>query len=92
MALSAKPERKRTSIAKSGQDVRTVINRGGTVAKAEDLEVDTLRRVQLRLYGTKIAEIDAAIEQSKATRKRKPTFSRHKWLEEAIEEKLERDS
>ena len=96
MAISAKPTRKKSDVEQTGGDidereVQVVINRGGRAAEADDRESDALRRVQLRLYTSLIADIDNAIEKLKRDRKRFPNFSRHQFLLEAIEEKLDRE-
>ena len=90
MAISRKPERKASPSATREKDILAFINQGGSSAKGEDNGSEELKRVQLRLYSSKLSEIDRAIEDLKVSRKRKPTFSRHQWLEEAIEEKLKR--
>ena len=62
------------------REVQAVINRGGRAAEADNGESDALRRVQLRLYTSQIADIDNAIEKLKRDRKRFPNFSRHQFL------------
>ena len=47
------------------REVQAVINRGGRAAEAGNGESDALRRVQLRLYSSQIANIDSAIEKLK---------------------------
>ncbi len=96
MAISAKPNREKSEVETISADVderevHAVINRGGRAAKADNGESDALRRVQLRLYTSQIADIDNAIEKLKRDRKRFPNFSRHQFLLEAIEEKLDRE-
>ena len=96
VAISAKPSRKQSEVEGTGADVderevQAVINRGGRAAGADSGESDALRRVQLRLYTSQIADIDSAIERLKRDRKRYPNFSRHQFLVEAIEEKLNRE-
>ena len=73
------------------REVQAVINRGGRAAEADDRESDALKRVQLRLYTSQLTDIDNAIEKLKRDRKRFPNFSRHHFLLEAIEEKLDRE-
>ena len=94
MAISAKPNRQKSDAEQTSADVderevQAVINRGGRAAEANNGESDPLRRVQLRLYTSQIADIDNAIEKLKRDRKRFPNFSRHQFLLEAIEEKLD---
>ena len=96
MAISAKPNRQKSDVERASADVderevQAVINRGGRAAEANNGESDPLRRVQLRLYTSQIADIDNAIEKLKRDRKRFPNFSRHQFLLEAIEEKLDRE-
>lgn len=75
--------------------VQEVIRRGGSVAAdfnlpalSEEEEIDALKNVQLRLYESQIQEID--VLRKKQARGRRP-LSRHAWLLQAIEEKLERE-
>lgn len=75
--------------------VQEVIRRGGSVAAdlnpsalPEDEELDALKNVQLRLYESQIQEID--VIRKKQARGRRP-LSRHAWLLQAIEEKLDRE-
>ena len=96
MAISAKPNRQTSDVEQTSTDVderevQAIINRGGRAAEADNGESDPLRRVQLRLYTSQIADIDNAIEKLKRDRKRFPNFSRHQFLLEAIEEKLDRE-
>ena len=96
MAISAKPNRQKSDAEQTSADVderevQAVINRGGRAAEADNGESDALRRVQLRLYTSQIADIDNAIEKLKRDCKRFPNFSRHQFLLEAIEEKLDRE-
>ena len=96
MTISAKPNRKKSEVERTGavvdeREVQAVINRGGRDAESDNGESDILRRVQLRLYTSQIADIDNAIEKLKRDRKRFPNFSRHQFLLEAIEEKLDRE-
>ena len=96
MAISAKPDRKKSDVDQKNTDVderevQAVINRGGRTAEADNSESDALKRVQLRLYTSQLTDIDNAIEKLKRDRKRFPNFSRHQFLLEAIEEKLDRE-
>lgn len=106
MAVSRAPKRPAPPepAGPSEDKVREIIRRGGSVAadlqvgKAEGgspIEepvapplVDELKNVQLRLYESTLQDIDA-LRRAQA-RGRRP-ISRHAWLLEAIEEKLERD-
>lgn len=79
----------------SSQNVEDFIGKGLTVVdnsstgnvEGERVSEDTgkLARVQLRLSKSKLQEIDALLSQ------RKVKVSRHVWLLEAIQEKLEKD-
>ena len=96
MAISAKPNRQKSDVEQTVTDVderevQAVINRGGRAAETDNTESDALRRVQLRLYSSQIVDIDNAIEKLKRDSKRFPNFSRHQFLLEAIEEKLDRE-
>lgn len=86
--------------------VQEIIRRGGTVAadlspsthSDAPSEVpgsdraapftDTLKNVQLRLYASLLEEID--LSRHAQARGRRPA-SRHAWLLDAVEEKLERE-
>ena len=94
MAISAKPTRKKSDVEGAGtevdeREVQAIISRGGRAAETDNGESDALRRVQLRLYTSQLTDIDNAIEKLKRDRKRFPNFSRHQFLLEAIEEKLD---
>ena len=96
MAISAKPNRKKSDVEQTVADVderevQAVINKGGRTAGTDNWESDALKRVQLRLYASQLTDIDNAIEKLKRDRKRFPNFSRHQFLLEAIEEKLDRE-
>ena len=96
MAISAKPNRKTSEVEQTVADVderevQAVINKGGRAAESDTPESDALKRVQLRLYSSQLTDIDNAIEKLKRDRKRFPNFSRHQFLLEAIEEKLDRE-
>ncbi len=94
MALSAKPPKKRDSDplpSKVDEEaVKAVISRGGTAPSLDSKREPQLKLVQLRLYSEIIERIDAEVMKIRVARC-KPKFSRHKWLEEAIEEKLARN-
>ncbi len=85
MALSRKiptPTNKQPS-------VEELIMKGGSSGAEEapsSAEDDDLKRVQLRVPPPKLDQID------KMVRRRPGKLSRHTWIMEAIEEKLERDS
>ncbi|NJK58460.1 MAG: hypothetical protein HC939_22010 [Pleurocapsa sp. SU_5_0] len=83
-ALSRKPKPKNQN-----SHVDAFIDRGlsqGTEKKTT-IDLDTeVSRVQLRLTRGKLHEIDQALNQ------RKVKVSRHVWLLEAIEEKLEKET
>ena len=80
-AVSRKPKPK-------NQNADAFINRGLKTSpeKKPTIDDDTeVARVQLRLTKGKLREIDLALNQ------RKVKVSRHVWLLEAIEEKLEKE-
>jgi hypothetical protein len=58
-----------------------ILEEGKTVEEEEDV-----RRVQLRVPDAKLEQID------KMVRRRPGKLSRHTWIMEAIEEKLQRDN
>lgn len=93
MAVSRKPKREeaKTPANKASVDeskINEVIERGGSVPNEQvsTLYEDEQKSVQLRLYKSMIDEIDEVRNQ---TRKGKKP-SRHAWILEAIEEKLQR--
>jgi hypothetical protein len=74
------------------QTVRNLINKGGSVAAGERAAgpaKDKPMLVQLRLYADMVQEIDAVRKQT--PKKRWRASSRHEWIVQAIEEKLERE-
>ena len=81
-ALSRKPK-------PQDRDVDAFIDRGLRSSTENKTAIDDeteVARVQLRLTKGKLREIDKALSQ------RKVKVSRHVWLLEAIEEKLEKES
>ena len=79
-AISRKPK---------SQKVDAFINKGlqsNEPAQPTVSEQEQIARVQLRLSKAKLRQIDEALNQ------RKVKVSRHVWLLEAIEEKLERET
>ncbi|WP_019011210.1 hypothetical protein [Deinococcus aquatilis] len=104
MAVSRAPKRTPAAIPEIPEDkVQEIIRRGGSVAAdlpssrdqapdtAEPNDIpltDELKNVQLRLYESTLQEIDQ-LRRAHA-RGRRP-ISRHSWLLEAIEEKLEKE-
>ena len=81
-AVSRKPK-------SQDRDVDAFIDRGlrsGTENKTTIDDETEVARVQLRLTKGKLREIDEALSQ------RKVKVSRHVWLLEAIQEKLEKES
>ena len=102
MAVTRAP--KRVAVADVPEDrVQEIIRRGGTVAadlgrppappvdageSSEPVLIDELKNVQLRVYESTLQEIDR-LRRAQA-RGRRPA-SRHAWLLDAIEEKLERE-
>ncbi|MEO0011765.1 MAG: hypothetical protein RLZZ535_154 [Cyanobacteriota bacterium] len=83
-ALSRKPKPKNQN-----SHVDAFIDRGLSTGTEKRLTIDDdteVSRVQLRLTKGKLREIDQALSQ------RKVKVSRHVWLLEAIEEKLEKET
>ena len=81
-AVSRKPK-------SDNKNADAFINRGLSTGteKKPTIDLDTeVSRVQLRLTKGKLKEIDEALSQ------RKVKVSRHVWLLEAIEEKLEKET
>lgn len=92
---SIKKENNKKKINKKTKEkkAKEIINRGGSSTKAvSQASKFEMKNIQLRLYNSKIEEIDSILEQFKANDLLPPTFSRQKWFEEAIEEKIKRDN
>jgi hypothetical protein len=71
--------------------IQAVIHKGGSVPADNHHQDDiTPKNLQLRLYPDQIDAIDGIIQQKQGQRRR-PRQSRHSWLIEAIEEKIERE-
>ena len=62
--------------------------------EAKDLfsEKFELKSIQLRLYASKLNEIDNIIKQFQLKEVLPPTYSRHTWFEEAVNEKIRKDT
>ena len=96
MAISGKPPKPvaaEPANRPSEQDVISLINKGGSVAKASNppsgsTDVKPML-VQLRLYPDLVEVIDVARKKTASKKYRPP--SRHAWIVSAIEEKLARD-
>lgn len=94
MAVTRAPKRSAAVPVPDERAVLDVIQRGGTVqAEREAVRdvsalTDPLKNVQLRLYQSTLTEIDTVRRQQ--ARGRRPA-SRHAWILDAIEEKLERE-
>lgn len=96
MAISGKPPKStppESGVRPTEQDVISLINKGGSVAKTSNPSVDSITvkpmLVQLRLYPELIEEIDTVRKVTGGKKHRSP--SRHAWIVTAIEEKLARD-
>ncbi len=61
-------------------------------AKDSFSEKFELKSIQLRLYTSKLIEIDNIIKQFQLKEVLPPTYSRHTWFEEAVDEKIKRDT
>ena len=80
-SLSRKPAK-----AQEAKDVSNFINKGlDTPAAKKESNDSAISRLQLRLPKSKVQQIDEALE------KKRVKVSRHHWILEAIEEKLERE-
>lgn len=97
MAVTRAPKRAPVQAATSAKadvkerEVLDVIQRGGSVRADQTtppLLTDPQKNVQLRLYQSTLDEIDELRQRS--ARGRRPA-SRHTWMLQAIEEKLERE-
>lgn len=95
MALTRKPSALPSSSTLKEADIDALINRGGEVPSSKTTPVATPTKIedperiiptQLRLTKSKLDEIDKQVKRSKIK------ISRHSWLLQAIEEKLERDA
>jgi hypothetical protein len=97
MAITGKPQRvvppSPPAPLADEETVRKLINKGGSIADAaRPKEADgkvKLMNVQLRVMPTLLEEIDA-VRKARSSKRRK-TPSRHEWMLEALEEKLERE-
>ena len=96
MAISGKPQKPaapQPAERPNEQEVITLINKGGSIAKSaaskSDIGDAKPMLVQLRLYPELVEEIDAVRNAGTSKRQRPP--SRHAWIVAAIEEKLARD-
>ncbi len=94
MPISKKPDKQTSEDSSSQPDetaIRAIIHKGGSVPTDSTHEDDVApKNLQLRLYLDQIEAIDQIIEQKRGQRRR-PKQSRHSWLLEAIEEKIERE-
>lgn len=95
MALTRKPSAPPSASILKEADIDALINRGGEVPSSKTMSTATPTKVedperiiptQLRLTKGKLDEIDKQVKRSKIK------ISRHSWLLQAIEEKLERDA
>lgn len=95
MAVTRAPKRPPSPTATTPEpderEVLDVIQRGGSVQAdraTPSMLTDPQKNVQLRLYQSTLDEIDDLRKRS--ARGRRPA-SRHAWILQAIEEKLERE-
>jgi hypothetical protein len=82
MAIARKP---RSHAGKPPVDIDELISRGGSPKRAEQSSDEATVSVVLRIPATMLKEIDAIV---KAQPIKTP---RHRWLLEALHEKLHRD-
>ena len=97
MPISPKPTNANEELTTGHPDekaIQAVIHKGGSAPtdnQEQDQDDIAPKNLQLRLYPDQINAIDEIIEQKQGQRRR-PRQSRHSWLIEAIEEKIERES
>jgi hypothetical protein len=92
MPISKKPTKQELRNQQDEAAIQAVIHKGGSVASETiNTEHVTLKNLQLRLYIDQIGAIDQIL-QKKQGQSRRRRQSRHSWLVEAIEEKIERES
>ncbi|MDR6197143.1 hypothetical protein [Siphonobacter sp. SORGH_AS_0500] len=94
MAIAKKP-----SVAKSivepvvdEKKIEALINKGGSSTKAkpevvDNLDEDAVKTVLLRLYQSQLTEIEEVL--AKIPKRQRP--SRHAYIIQALEEKIQRD-
>lgn len=91
MAVTAKPKRADTDAGKAPVDVDALINRGGSVAVSEPVQASpaplrSTATINLRIPMQVVEKIDESLDT------RPVKTPRHRWLMEAVIEKLERES
>lgn len=93
MSISKKPTRKDNKPVTIDDAINSVIKKGGSSPKQEHYDVLQTKRkgYPLRLYPFTINEVKGSVETMQRQHRRKPNFSMHKWIEEAIDEKLQRE-
>ena len=94
MAIARKPKKGAKNEAPEANEkaIEALISKGGSSTKAqaqklEEAEEDNLKGILVRLYQSQISDI-AGILQSLPKRQR---VSRHAYIVQAIEEKIQRD-
>jgi hypothetical protein len=92
MSISKKPTKQEPTNQQDEAAIQAIIHKGGSIAsETTNTEGVTLKNLQLRLYIDQIEAIDQIL-QKKQGQSRRRRQSRHSWLVEAIEEKIERES
>jgi hypothetical protein len=92
MPISKKPTKQELRNQQDEAAIQAVIHKGGSVvSEAINTEQVTLKNLQLRLYIDQIEAIDQILRKKQGQSRRRRQ-SRHSWLVEAIEEKIERES
>jgi hypothetical protein len=92
MPISKKPTKQELRNQQDEAAIQAVIHKGGSVAsEAINTEQVTLKNLQLQLYIDQIEAIDQILRKKQGQSRRRRQ-SRHSWLVEAIEEKIERES
>lgn len=99
MAISGKPPKQTPQAPPPSpapqvneHEVLSLIHKGGGVPKSVarvEREAAKQMLIQLRLYPDMVEEIDT--ERASSGGKRRRPLSRHAWIVQAIEEKLDRD-
>ena len=74
------------SVSRRPQDIKEVINRGGSSAASQEENQEKERIFNLRVPESLVAKVDAL------RKRRTGKISRNTWILEAIEDKVERES
>ncbi len=95
MAIAKKPSVAKSTVepAMDERKIEALINKGGSSTKAKPEVVDqpdedAIKTVLLRLYQSQLTEIEEVL--AKIPKRQRP--SRHAYIIQALEEKIQRDS